>query len=568
MYWLILMIVIIICAINVNSRDYRVSVVIPAFNEENTVAKVVRTAFSSSYVNEVIVVDDGSTDDTYNEAKRAGAKIISHASNRGKGAALKTGFKHSKGDIVVFLDADLHNITPQKIDKMIKPILEGKTDITKTKFKRRAGRVTELTAKPLLKFFFPEIRFEQPLSGQFAAKRNILQKINFEDDYGVDVGIILDADVQGLKIEEVDIGKLEHDMGSLSDLNIVATEVVRTIVDRALQYGRITLMDAMGKSIRMCILGLSFTILGIFSIFFIRPIPLPIGIIMSIAGMIIAIYYLFELVKRSYYVFTRSKGRFQTLRSFIYMHFPILISGLILVALISTLVGAVTIEEGKISIEPNSRNLIIWKKNIENRTLDIRGPYTIDSALENENNSIRIPKEAIDTLELNYGDIVFIGSESYTLVESRPPEVNIIRIPSNARETLKLRVGEVIQDSDLRKVFSGIYVLRNVLKQSNTSIRNGVIIENEAKSGREVNIYMDGKKIATVNGVMTNGSYGIYINGANVGTIFFEEGMPPGNYTVYWNDHILIIEIAGHVSSEMQFVTLDKGKFLDIEINQ
>lgn len=564
MYWLILIIVILLCVLKKHERDLSVSVVIPAYNEEKTVAKVVKAAHSSSYVDEVIVVDDGSFDNTYKEAKRAGAKIIRHASNRGKGAALKTGFKHSKGDIVVFLDADLRNITTAKIDKMIKPIIEGRADITKTKFKRRAGRVTELTAKPLLRFFFPEIKFEQPLSGQFAAKRSVLERMKFEDDYGVDVGIILDADVQGLNVKEVDIGELEHDMASLSDLNIVATEVVRTIVDRALEYGRITMMDSMGESIRMCILGLSLITLGIFSIFFIRALPPTVGIIMGVVGVIIAAYYFVALVKRSYHVLASSKGRLQVLRSFIYMHFPILVSALILVAMISALLGAVHIDEGKISIEPNPGNLIIWKKNAENRTFDVRGPYTIDSALEGENDTIRLPKEAVDTLGLNYGDIVYIGGVDYTLKESRPNDVNIIRIPANAREILDVNVGDVIRDSALRKVFNNIFAVRKISNQSNITIENGILIEDNDKSGREVNIYLDGKKITTALGAMKNGSYAIYINGIHVRTIYFNENSPRENYTIYWGDHIIIVEIGKPIKTNMQFATIEEGIFLNI----
>ena len=165
---------------------------------------------SISYVSETIVVDDGSTDGTAKIAERAGAKVIKHSTNKGKGAAIKTGFKKSKGDVAVFLDADLHTLTVEQVEKIIKPILNGEADITKTKFKREAGRVTELTAKPLLKFFFPELKFDQPLSGQFAAKRSFLNSINLEDDYGVDVGIVLDADVRGMRVKEVDIGKIEH----------------------------------------------------------------------------------------------------------------------------------------------------------------------------------------------------------------------------------------------------------------------------------------------------------------------------------------------------------------------
>lgn len=192
MSWLILIMVFLLCALKRGITDnLSVSVVIPAFNEEKTVAEVVEAARNSDMVTEVIVVDDGSTDSTAEVAENAGAKVIRHTSNRGKGAALRTGFKHSKGEIVAFVDADLKNMTTEKLEKMIKPILRGKADLTKTRFRRKAGRVTELTAKPLLNFFFPEIKFEQPLSGQFAARRSVLEKMKFEEDYGVDVGIVL-----------------------------------------------------------------------------------------------------------------------------------------------------------------------------------------------------------------------------------------------------------------------------------------------------------------------------------------------------------------------------------------
>ena len=145
-----------------------VSIIIPAFNEDKTVGNVIKAVKSLNYIYEIIVVDDGSQDNTAQVAEKAGAKVIQHLKNRGKGSAIKTGFINSKGDIVVFLDADIQNLTSKKVDNIIKPIINGEADLTKTKFKREAGRVTELTAKPLLKFFFPEIKFDQPLSGQFA----------------------------------------------------------------------------------------------------------------------------------------------------------------------------------------------------------------------------------------------------------------------------------------------------------------------------------------------------------------------------------------------------------------
>ena len=102
--------------------------------------------------------------------------VITHRVNKGKGEALFTGYRKAECDVIAFIDADIHNLTSKKVEAMIMPILEGKTDITKTKFARARGRVTELTAKPLLNFFFPEITFEQPLSGQFAARKEVLKK--------------------------------------------------------------------------------------------------------------------------------------------------------------------------------------------------------------------------------------------------------------------------------------------------------------------------------------------------------------------------------------------------------
>ena len=194
MYWFLVIVGLLLASIKSSKpkKYQKVSVIIPAYNEEDTVARVVEVIKMVSFVDEVIVVNDGSSDNTEFEAIKAGAQVINHDTNKGKGEALFTGYKEADCDIIAFIDADIHNLTSKKVESMIKPILNGKTDITKTKFARESGRVTELTAKPLLNFFFPEISFEQPLSGQFAARKDVLKKINFEKDYGVDVGIVID----------------------------------------------------------------------------------------------------------------------------------------------------------------------------------------------------------------------------------------------------------------------------------------------------------------------------------------------------------------------------------------
>jgi glucosyl-3-phosphoglycerate synthase len=550
-----------------SKKDLTVSVIIPAYNEEKTVGSVVNAVKSLSYIDEIIVVNDGSIDDTEREADKAGATVISHIKNQGKGAAIKTGFKNSKGDIIVFLDADLQRLTPPQIDKMIKPIMNGEAEVTKTKFKREAGRVTELTAKPLLNFFFPEIKFDQPLSGQFAAKRSFLNNIQLEDDYGVDVGIVLDADVSGKHVKEVDIGKINHSMSSLNELNLVASEVVRTIVDRANTYGRITMIDTLGKSIRMGILGLSLATLGFFFVFFIRIRPsflaLYIGIAITIIGIIIAAYYLIKILKSSVKTVFKPEGKSRSLKSFFYMHSPIIVSGLIMFAIIFTMLGSVHVDAGRISIEPASRNLIIWKQPQENQSFVVRGPYTVDSAVENEFTIIRSPQDAINTLELNYGDAIYVNNKRYTINQTLPGQDNIMRIPYAARNTLGINIGDVILDSDLRNKFKDLYAQKTLTLQgkNNLTIKEGVIIQTTPENAKIVNIYLNNKKISSTTGILKNGIYSLYLNGNPYKNIRIDPNNLHKNFYVYSGLNIIKIEIYGNgnTTSSNEFSTSDRG---------
>ena len=385
MYWFFVLIAFLLAGIKTEKpkKYQKVSVIIPAYNEEDTVAQVVEVVKKVSFVDEIIVVNDGSSDNTEAEALKAGAIVINHETNKGKGQALYTGYQQAECDIIAFIDADIFNLTSKKVEAIIKPILLGKTDITKTKFARESGRVTELTAKPLLNFFFPEISFEQPLSGQFAARKEVLKKINFEKDYGVDVGIVIDADVLGISIMEVDIGAIQHDMSPLEDLNLMANEVVRTIIGRANKYGRVTMIDNIGYYIRMSIVGLSLVILGLFTIFFVKIVPLLVGVLISVIGIILSIYYIIKVILKSIDMFRKTpKGNL--IKSFIKIHFPMIISVIILLLMISTFIGAAHFENGVLSIEPNSRNLIIYADTSTDSAISVRGPYTIDAAIENE----------------------------------------------------------------------------------------------------------------------------------------------------------------------------------------
>ncbi len=526
MSWLITILVFLLASIRTaKPKKQSVSVIIPAYNEEPTVAQVVSKALKLSYVDEVIVVDDGSTDRTVEKASEAGATVISHKANQGKGAAIKTGVKHSKGDILAFIDADISNLTVDKVDTIIKPIINGEADITKTKFARESGRVTELTAKPLLSFFFPEVKLEQPLSGQFAGKRSVLSKMKFENDYGVDVGIVLDADVHGINIIEVDIGEINHDMSPLANLNKMANEVVRTIIDRAVDYGRVTMMDKLGNYIRMTILSLSLVILGLFIIFFVPAIPLAVAGIVVVAGAVMTIAYMIQIIRRSIPILRKSDTK-TAVKSFINMHFPVLISGFILILMLSTFLSATTISDGRVSVELTSRNLVFSSDDYHD-TISVRGPYTIEESLDNETDILRIPQDALSTMEMSVNDTMIIDGESYFVNSSREGESDTFRLPSEVREPLELSTGDVIANSRIPGIFENVIVLHNIRFNDLSDKFEGYVefsINQKVGNATFFNLTMDNESVLSSVGIFDNDSrYSIEMDGDIVCSFSYDD---------------------------------------------
>ncbi len=564
LYWFFVIIAFLLASIKTEKpkKYQKVSVIIPAYNEEDTVAKVVEVVRNVSFVDEIIVVNDGSSDKTEEEAIKAGAIVINHETNKGKGEALYTGYKQAECDVIAFIDADIYNLTSKKVESMIMPILLGDAEITKTKFSRVSGRVTELTAKPLLNFFFPEISFEQPLSGQFAARKNTLRKINFEKDYGVDVGIVIDADVLGISIMEIDIGEIEHDMSPLSDLNLMANEVVRTIISRANKYGRVLMIDEIGYFIRMSVVGLSLIILGLFTLFFVKMVPLAIGVIISVVGIIIAIYYLIKVIVKSIVIFRKTPG-FSLLKSFVKIHFPLIISIIVLLLMISTFIGAAHFENGVLSIEPNSRNLIIYADNARaDNSISVRGPFTVDVAIENESEQIRMPSEAMMTLGIKVNDTIQIGGVEYIVNESRDGDDDIIRMPNQARKILNLEPGYIIQNSRLKEVFDQS-IVSQVSKSKNISYTEKFIISQKDYNSSDFEVFLDNVSITNSSGVFRgNNSYSIAVDGDVVGTI-----NKPRNTTLNYGDsEIEIVFMDSQYSSTKQFVKSNQGNFFNIDI--
>lgn len=234
-----------------------VSVVLPALNEEDTVAGVVATVLphiASGLVKEVVVIDSDSTDRTATVAASAGATVVNWRDGRftlpepqpGKGEALWRGVAATTGDIVVFLDADLREPGVDWVPTLVDPLIRTYSDadpvrLVKGHYRRDlpgdngGGRVTELTAKPLLRAFRPELaQLKQPLSGEYAARRDTLESIPFASGYGVEIAMLLDVfDRFGpSSITQVNLGARRHRNRPLSELSVMADQVMGAALSR------------------------------------------------------------------------------------------------------------------------------------------------------------------------------------------------------------------------------------------------------------------------------------------------------------------------------------------------
>ncbi|EGD50697.1 glycosyl transferase family 2 [Thermoanaerobacter ethanolicus JW 200] len=186
----------------------KVSVLIPAYNEEERIIDTIKGLKDVEEVDEVIVINDGSTDSTAEKARKAGAKIVNMKRNVGKGTALKEGLKYAKNDVIVFLDADV-GLSSREVKKLILPVLEGEADVTiakfpKTNVKAGFGFVKTLARKGVK--YFTGYEIESVLSGQRAFKKEVLESLKtFYKGFGIEVGMTIDILKKGYKIKEVEV---------------------------------------------------------------------------------------------------------------------------------------------------------------------------------------------------------------------------------------------------------------------------------------------------------------------------------------------------------------------------
>ncbi len=219
---------------------YRVSLVIPAKNEGKYISKVIQAGQKADIVDNIVVVDGFSTDNTCKISKTLGASVVMQEKGlKGKGGAIQTAINKVRSSIYVFSDADILNPHPKMITSLVKPILNDEADHVVARFSQNTGRVTHLTAKPLLDIYFPEIKYQRPLSGLYAVTEKAIRSIKIEENWGVEIARIIDLHMKGFRTKEVNIGPLLDDSSkTVKDLVPMAKDVALTITRKALEYKR------------------------------------------------------------------------------------------------------------------------------------------------------------------------------------------------------------------------------------------------------------------------------------------------------------------------------------------
>ncbi|TCO79873.1 glycosyltransferase family 2 protein [Marinisporobacter balticus] len=195
-----------------------ITALVPAYNEADRIKKTIDAIKRSKHIDRIVVLDDGSEDDTLIVAKNMNVEAYRLDQNQGKGFALNYGIKkvEKNSRIVVFLDADLGD-TASEVDKLIIPILEDEADVTIARFpsaKRKGGfGLVKNLAKYGVKFFTGHTIYTS-LSGQRAFKIQVLEKLgSFPTDYGVEVGMTIDILNRGFRIKEVDVSMTHRETG-------------------------------------------------------------------------------------------------------------------------------------------------------------------------------------------------------------------------------------------------------------------------------------------------------------------------------------------------------------------
>jgi glucosyl-3-phosphoglycerate synthase len=252
----------------------RVSVVLPALNESGTIGPICASIrdelMPARIVDELIVVDCASDDDTRRVSRSAGARVYDVSEllpefdvEPGKGEALWRSLSIVDGDIVVWIDSDIRNFSPSFVTGLVAPLVVDPSIAYVKGFYRRpiergdelipdeGGRVTELLARPLLATFFPELSgFAQPLAGEYAGRVDVLKRVPFFTGYSVEVGLLIDliGEVGLDALAQVDLGERVHRNRPLRQLGPIAHAIAGTILKRAEETGSLRLPGGAPRS--------------------------------------------------------------------------------------------------------------------------------------------------------------------------------------------------------------------------------------------------------------------------------------------------------------------------------
>ena len=230
-----------------------VSVCIPARNEAATIGPIVRMIVSDltaagggvDLVDEVVVVDDGSTDGSGAIAARAGARVVTgETPSGGKGQAMRVAVREAEGDLLAFIDGDVTNFGPHFVTGLLGPLVtDDAVTVVKGFYQRPlngvpdgGGRVTELMARPVIDLLFPALAaIRQPLAGETAAPRWVFEKCTLADGYAVELALLIDvASYFGIEsVAQVDLGIRIHRNRPLSDLRSQATDILAAALARS-----------------------------------------------------------------------------------------------------------------------------------------------------------------------------------------------------------------------------------------------------------------------------------------------------------------------------------------------
>ena len=252
-----------------------ISVCLPALNVAATVGPIVsavreQLVEGAALVHEIVVVNSRSADDTVAAATAAGARVIQDdevlpelGPGRGKGEAMWKSLAVLRGDIVVWLDADVVGFDPAFVTGLVGPLVEDpEVGYVKALYRRAlgaeddgGGRVTEICARPLINLFYPELAgFAQPLSGEAAGRRELLSSVPFFSGYAVELGLLIDLSRRaGIgALAQVDLGGRRHANQPTVALGAMASTITQAVLRRLADEGRApeALLEGAGAYVR------------------------------------------------------------------------------------------------------------------------------------------------------------------------------------------------------------------------------------------------------------------------------------------------------------------------------